>query len=80
VLGGGLLWVRFEFLGFFAVFLFSLSFLSPFLLLGILLYTFCVLGLCPSALLIYETLLIKEKKKVVLKICNEQVFGNVESH
>jgi hypothetical protein len=64
VLGGGLLWVCFGFLGFFAVFMFSLSY---FLLLDVLLYTFCVLRLHLFALLIYETLLIKKKKKKILK-------------
>jgi hypothetical protein len=56
----GFLWVCFGFLGFFAVLLFSLS---SFLFLGVLLYTSCVLGLHSSAPFVYETLLIKKKKK-----------------
>ena len=46
----GFLWICFGFLGFFAVFSFSLSFLSSFLLLGVLLYTSFVLELRPSTL------------------------------
>jgi hypothetical protein len=49
--------VGFGFLGFFSVFLFSLSSFLPF---GVHLYTFCELELRSSAFLICETLLIKK--------------------
>jgi hypothetical protein len=58
--------VGFEFLGFFLVFLFSLSSFLPF---GFLLYTSFVLGLRPSVLLTYATLLIKKKNNVLGLIC-----------
>jgi hypothetical protein len=67
VLGGVILWVSlgaaWEVLcpcGFWVLWI-PLCFLFCFLSFGVFLYTSYVLGLCPSALLIYITLLIKEK-------------------
>ena len=54
-LGGAVSW-GFGFFGF------LLSLLFSFLSFGVLLCTSCALGLRPSALLIYATLLVKKKK------------------